>query len=181
MDSGIKIIIGIVVVILLFILIKRNRFVKLKNSVINAKSSIDVYLKQRFDLIPNLIEVVKGYSKHEESLFNSIVEARNTYLNSMSLKDAATTNTELNRLIALAESYPDLKASEQYLNLQKQLVKCENQLQAARRVYNSEVEVYNNAIMVFPSNILAKLFGYSSEKYFELTNAEEANNVEVKM
>ena len=179
--EGWKIILIIVGIILLYILIVRNKFVKLKNSIKNAKSTIDVYLKQRFDLIPNLIEVVKGYSKHEEEVFITVVEARNDYLNSMSLKDATTTNEELNKLIALAESYPDLKASEQFLHLQKQLVKMENQLQAARRVYNSEVEVYNNAIMVVPSNILAKLFGYKAEKYFELSNAEEANNVEVKL
>ena len=176
-----KIILIIVGIMLLWSLIVRNRFVKLRNSIVNAKSTIDVYLKQRFDLIPNLIEVVKAYSKHEEELFITVVEARNDYLHSMSLKDATATNEEMNKLIALAESYPELKASEQYLNLQKQLVKMENQLQAARRVYNSEVEVYNNAIMVVPSNIMAKLLGYKSEKYFELSNPEEAKNVEVKM
>ena len=181
MDTIIKIIIVIVVLFIVYIIGKRNKFVKLKNSVINAKSSIDVYLKQRFDLIPNLIEVVKTYSKYEEDLFTKIVEARNAYMNSMSLKDATTVNTELNKLIALAESYPELKASEQYLHLQKQLVKMENQLQAARRVYNSEVEVYNNAIMVFPANILAGIFGYKEEKYFELENPEEAKNIEVKL
>ena len=179
--EGWKIILIIVGIILLYILIVRNKFVKLKNSIKNAKSTIDVYLKQRFDLIPNLIEVVKGYSKHEEELFTSVVNARNEYLNSMSLKDAANTNEQMNKLIALAEGYPELKASEQYLNLQKQLVKMENQLQAARRVYNSEVEVYNNAIMVVPSNLLAKLFGYKSEKYFELDSPGEAKNIEVKL
>ena len=181
MDTGLKILIIVIVILLLYIMIKRNKFVRLKNSVINAKSSIDVYLKQRFDLIPNLIEVVKGYSKYEESTFTKIVEARNAYMNSMSLKDATTANTELNRLIALAEALPELKASEQYLNLQKQLVKMENQLQAARRVYNSEVEVYNNAIMVFPANVLAGILGYQQEKYFELENPEEAKNIEVKL
>ncbi len=179
--NGTTIILIVVAILVIYILAKRNKFVRLKNSVINSKSSIDVYLKQRFDLIPNLIEVVKGYSKHEEGTFAKIVEARNAYMDSMSLKDATNANTELNRLIALAESYPELKASEQYLNLQKQLVKCENQLQAARRVYNSEVEVYNNAIMVFPANMLASVFGYKQEKYFELENAEEAKNIEVKL
>ena len=179
--NGLTILLIVLGIILLWILAKRNKFVRLKNSIINAKSTIDVYLKQRFDLIPNLIEVVKGYSKHEEKVFVDVVNARNEYLNSLSLKDATKTNEEMNKLIALAEAMPELKASDQYLNLQKQLVKMENQLQAARRVYNSEVEVYNNAIMVFPANMLAKLFGYKQEKYFELTNQEEAKNIEVKL
>ena len=106
-------------------------------------------------------------------MFASVTASREKYLNSLSLKDASKTYAEMDKLIAVAEGYPGLKASEQYLNLQNQLVKMENQIQAARRVYNSEVEVYNNAIMVFPASILAKLFGYKAEKYFELTEEEK--------
>ena len=174
-------IVGVILLLVCYVIGVYNKLVNARNKVENQFSQVDIQLKRRADLIPNLVETVKGYAKHEEGTFTKIVEARNAYMDSMSLKDATNANTELNRLIALAESYPELKASEQYLNLQKQLVKCENQLQAARRVYNSEVEVYNNAIMVFPANMLASVFGYKQEKYFELENAEEAKNIEVKL
>lgn len=170
----------IVFVIVVIFISKKNHFVRLSNNIKNSKSSIDVYLKQRFDLIPNLVETVKGYAKYEQSLFKEIVEARNRYNETESIKDGIETNNDLNKLIALKEDYPELKANENFLDLQKQLAKMESQLQAARRVYNSEVNVYNNAVMTFPNSLFAKLYGYSAEEYFE-TKEEEKKNVEINL
>jgi len=173
--------IGIVVLVIICIFIsEKNKFVRYKNNIRNSKSSIDVYLKQRFDLIPNLVEVVKAYAKHEESLFKEVVEARNKYNQTESLRDGMITNNDLNKIVALGEDYPELKANENFLDLQKQLAKMESQLQAARRVYNSEVNTYNNAVMMVPSGWFAKLYGYKEEEYFE-AKLDEKDNVEIKL
>ncbi len=175
----IPIVIVVIIIISIFIA-EKNKFVRYSNDIRNSKSSIDVYLKQRFDLIPNLVEVVKGYAKHEESLFKEVVEARNRYNQTESIKDGVETNNDLNKIIALGEGYPELKANENFLDLQKQLAKMESQLQAARRVYNSEVNTYNNAVMTIPSGWFAKLYGYKQEEYFE-AKEEEKVNTEIKL
>ena len=180
MENGIVIGIIVIVVLIIMFIAERNKFIRLSNNIRNSKSSIDVYLKQRFDLIPNLVETVKGYAKHEEQLFKDVVEARNRYNQTESIKDGIETNNDLNRVIALKEDYPELKANENFLDLQKQLSKMESQLQAARRVYNSEVNVYNNAVMSFPSNLFAILYGYGKENYFE-AKEEEKENVEINL
>ena len=173
--------VGIVLLIIIIIFMaEKNKFIRLSNNIRNSKSSIDVYLKQRFDLIPNLVETVKGYAKHEENLFKEVVEARNKYNQTESLEDGMITNNDLNKLIALKEAYPELKANENFLDLQKQLSKMESQLQAARRVYNSEVNTYNNAVMTVPSGWFAKLYGYKEEIYFE-AKEQEKENIEIKM
>lgn len=163
-----EIIIIIVIAILLVLLIMYNGLVKKRNAVKQSRSSIDVYLTQRFDLIPNLVECVKGYAKHEENLLESITKLRTEYNVSKDLDKASLLNTQMNKLIAIVENYPDLKASENFLNLQKNLTKMEDQLQAARRLYNMDVTAYNTAIQVFPTNLIASAFNFTEEKLFEL-------------
>ena len=160
----------IVVIIVLAILSKYNSLVKMRNKVKQAESGIDVYLNQRFDLIPNLVECVKGYSKHEKDVLDGIVKLRTEYMNNkkVDLKQAEKLNNNMNQIIAVAESYPELKASEQYLNLQKILSKIESQLQAARRMYNNEVTKYNTKINTVPTNIIAKLFGFKEANLFTI-------------
>ena len=161
-------IIIIVIAILLVLLIMYNGLVKKRNAVKQSRSSIDVYLTQRFDLIPNPVECVKGYAKHEETLLESITKLRTEYNVSKDLDKASLLNTQMNKLIAIGENYPDLKASENFLNLQKNLTKMEDQLQAARRLYNMDVTAYNTAIQVFPTNLIASAFHFTEERLFEL-------------
>ena len=170
-----EIIIIIVIAILLVLLIMYNRLVKKRNAVKQSRSSIDVYLTQRFDLIPNLVECVKGYAKHEEKLLESITKLRTEYNVSKDLDKASLLNTQMNKLIAIVENYPDLKASENFLNLQKNLTKMEDQLQAARRLYNMDVTAYNTAIQVFPTNLIASAFNFTEEKLFELEPGKGEN------
>lgn len=170
-----EIIIIIVIAILLVLLIMYNGLVKKRNAVKQSRSSIDVYLTQRFDLIPNLVECVKGYAKHEEKLLKSITKLRTEYNVSKDLDKASLLNTQMNKLIAIVENYPDLKASENFLNLQKNLTKMEDQLQAARRLYNMDVTAYNTAIQVFPTNLIASAFNFTEEKLFELEPGKGEN------
>ena len=170
-----EIIIIIVIAILLVLLIMYNGLVKKRNAVKQSRSSIDVYLTQRFDLIPNLVECVKGYAKHEENLLESITKLRTEYNVSKDLDKASLLNTQMNKLIAIVENYPDLTASENFLNLQKNLTKMEDQLQAARRLYNMDVTAYNTAIQVFPTNLIASAFNFTEEKLFELEPGKGEN------
>ena len=166
----------IIAILLIIILIVYNNLVKAKNRVKQAQSGIDVYLNQRFDLIPNLVECVKAYSKYEESIFTEIAELRSTYTKqSRDIECAQNLNNKMNQLIAVAEAYPELKASEQYLNLQRTLTKLESQIQAARRIYNIEVTDYNNKINLVPSNIVASLFGFKEAKLFEIEEYKKEN------
>ena len=170
-------IILIIIAVLLVIILKLyNDLVKARNNVRQAKSGIDIYLNQRFDLIPNLVECVKGYSKHEQSIITEIADLRTSYMNqSKDIKSAENLNNKMNQLIAVAENYPELKASEQYLNLQKNLTKIESQLQAARRIYNADVTNYNNKIELVPSNIVAKMFGFKPAQLFEIEEYKKEN------
>ena len=175
------IILIIVAIVIISILTTYNNLVKLRNKVKQAESGIDVYLNERFDLIPNLVECVKAYSKHEQSIFTEIANLRTVYMEkNKDFKSAENLNNKMNELIAIAESYPDLKAGEQYLNLQKSLTKIESQLQAARRIYNNEVTNYNNKICVVPSNIVAKIFGFKEEKLFEIEDYKR-ENINIKL
>ena len=168
-----EVLIIIVIVILVIILAKYNNLVKARNKVRQAESGVDVYLNQRFDLIPNLVECVKGYSKHEKEIFTEITNLRTTYMKQpKDIKNAEKLNNKMNQIIAVAENYPELKANEQYLNLQKTLT---SQLQAARRIYNTEVTDYNNKIYTVPSNIVAKLFGFKEAKLFEIEEYKKEN------
>ena len=171
----------IIAILLITVLVLYNNLVKARNKVKQAESGIDVYLTQRFDLIPNLVECVKAYSKHEESIFTEIANLRSAYMGqSKNLENGANLNNKMNQLIAVAENYPELKASEQYLNLQKSLSKMESQLQAARRIYNNEVTKYNTKIATVPSNIIAGLFGFKEADLFTIEEYKK-ENIEINL
>lgn len=167
----------IVLLILVFVIIEFNKFVILKNKIKQSKSSIEVYLNQRFDLIPNLVECVKGYAKYEESVYSNIAKLRAEYSNqkNKNLKKASELNTQVNNLLAIGENNPNLKASEQFSALQKSIEKMESRLQAARRVYNGDVTLYNIAISTLPGNLIAMCFGFKEEELFEIEEYKKKN------
>ena len=172
----------VIIVVLLYIIFKQyNILVNLQMKVKQAKSGIDVYLQQRFDLIPNIIESVKNYMKYEQKLIESLTELRTAYNKTKDIKIGEELNNKLNTLIATAENYPDLKASELFLNLQENLVKMESQLQAARRIYNIDVTNYNIKINVVPYNIVAKMFRFKEESLFEIENYEARKNIKAEI
>lgn len=181
MGIVIGIIVGIIVLLVLIVFGQYNTLVKLKMKVKQAKSGIDVYCQQRFDLIPNLIETVKGYMKHEKEVFENITKLRTEYNNTKDIKVSQELNRQMNSIIAVAENYPDLKASEQFLNLQKNLEKIESQLQAARRIYNNDVTNYNTKISVVPYNLIANMFNFESESLFELEDENARKNIKVEL
>lgn len=140
----------------------------MKLNVKQSESAIDVYLQQRFDLIPNLVNITKGYMNYEKEMFENIVKLRMQYNENKNIKLNQELNNKLNRVIEMAENYPELRASEQFIKLQKALSKMEGQLQAARRIYNNDVTKYNTKINSIPYNIIAALFGFKEENLFEM-------------
>ncbi len=158
----------ILAILIIFVIIEYNSMVKLKKQMNNSYSVIDVYLQKRFDLIPNLVEVTKGYANYEKDILTKITEYRTSYNQNKDKDSLNKLNDEYNNLMLVIENYPDLKASEQFLKLQKSLIKVENELQAARRIYNTDTTKYNTKLNVFPSNIIAKLFGFKEGELFEL-------------
>lgn len=180
----IYIIIAIIVLIVIYALALYNSLVKLNNKVKEAFSTMDVYLKKRWDLIPNIVETVKGYAKHEKDTLKEVVELRNSIYDKMSDEEKIKTNEQLssgiNKIMALAEAYPDLKANENFKDLSKQLTKVEDDITNSRKYYNGVVRIYNNKVEMFPSNILAGLFGYKSKAMFE-ASANERENVKVEL
>ena len=171
------VILFIVLIILLSVLKMYNDFIKLKNKIKQSESGIDVYLNQRFDLIPNLVECVKSYTKYETETLDKIVELRNSYNqnNGLDLEKATELNNNINKILVVAENYPELKSSEQYLNLQKNLSKVESQLQAARRIYNNDVTNYNTKIDTVPANIIATIFGFKKADLFQIEEYKKEN------
>lgn len=170
----------VLIIVLIVMLIMYNSFVVRKNKIKQAKSSIDVYLTQRFELIPNLVECVKGYMKHEQVVMEKVAELRSNYNQTKNLKTGQELNNLCNSIIGLAERNPNLKASEQFLELQKSLSKMESQLQAARRIYNSEVTVYNTKIATVPANMIATIFRFKEEPLFEAEiGAEQKIDIEL--
>ncbi len=166
----------LILLVIAIILSKYNKMVKLQNKVKQAKSGIDVYLNERFDLIPNLVECVKAYMKHEKEVLENVTKMRTEYLKgSKDIKNAEKINNELNKILVMAENYPEINASEQFLDLQKNLAKMESQLQAARRIYNVEVTNYNTKIKTIPDNIIAKTFGFKEEDLFEIEEYKKEN------
>ena len=170
-----KILIIAVVIGFVYLLGAYNSLTRQRNRVRQAASGIDVYLTERFDLIPNLVECVKGYAKHEKDIFTTITKMRENYYQSRQLKDGEILNNEVNKVIAVSENYPELKASEQFLELQRKLSKLESQLQAARRIYNSEINIYNNSVQTFPKKLIAGLFNFKELEYFEAENEAKSN------
>lgn len=180
----IYIIIGVVVLILLYGVITYNKLVGMKNKVEESFSTMDVYLKKRWDLIPNIVETVKGYAKHEKDTLKDITELRNTSYDKMSTNDKIDANNKLtqglNKIMALAESYPELKASDNYKDLSTQLTKVEEDIANARKYYNGTVRNINDKIEMFPSNIIASILGFKSFKMFE-ANDTERENVKIEL
>lgn len=170
----------ILIVLAIFIILEYNICVRLRNKVKQAESSIDVYLNQRFDLIPNLVECVKGYKIYEERLLTKLVEKRNIYKDNPNLKEATDLNSEMLSLVGIAEGYPSIKANEQFLKLQEALTRMESQLQAARRIYNGDVTVYNTKITTFPTNIIAKIFNFREEDLFEIEEYKKELKIDLK-
>lgn len=170
------IVIGVIVLILIIYFVATyNSLVGMRNRVRDEWSQIDVELKRRADLIPNLIETVKGYAKHEKTTLDSVVEARNKMNASTTKEEEIEANNmitnALNRLFALSEAYPDLKANENFVSLQADLKDTEDKIALSRRMYNDTVLTLNNKIEMFPSNIVAKMFKFKEEVFF---NAEES-------
>ncbi len=174
------IIIGAVIAaIVLFFVSTYNGLVKLRNMVKDQWAQIDVLLKRRADLIPNLVETVKGYAKHESETLEAVINARNKAVNAKGAEEEMKANGELtgalSRLFALAESYPDLKANANFMDLQNNLKETEDKISYARQFYNDAVLKYKNKLEVFPSNIVGGMFGFKPEPFFEATEQEKAN------
>ena len=177
------IILGVLVVIGIFIAGVYNSLIGLRNRVKDQWAQIDVQLKRRFDLIPNLVETVKGYAKHESETLENVIQARNTFLSATTPEEEMKANGELtnaiSKLFALAESYPALKANTNFMSLQSELSETENKIAAARQFYNDTVLLYNNKVQMFPSNIVAGLFKFKEEVFYEVDETER-QNVSVK-
>ena len=178
------IIIAIIVLIVLYVLVVYNKLISLNNKVKEAFSTMDVYLKKRWDLIPNLVESVKGYAKHEKIALEEITELRNKTYDKMSNDEKIKANEQLtgniNKIMAIAESYPDLKASENFINLSKELSNAEDEIANSRKYYNAVVRIFNNKVQMFPSNLIARLIGYTPKAMFEASE-DERKNVNVKL
>jgi LemA protein len=179
------IVLGIIVLLLFIFIGIYNGLVGLRNQVKNAWAQIDVQLKRRYDLIPNLVETVKGYAKHEREVFENVTQARAAAQGAVSAGPAARAQAEgglsqaLGRLFAVAEAYPDLKANQNFLALQEELTSTENKISFSRQFYNDTVLRYNNQTQMFPSNIIAGMAGFKAAEFFEVTVPEEKNPVKV--
>jgi len=171
------IIIGAAVLVGLFLWGVYNSLVTLRVRVNEAWSDITVQLKRRLDLIPNLVKSVKGYAKHEKTVFEEVTKARSNVLSAQGVKDTAKAENQfegaLKSLFAVAEAYPDLKASQNFIELQRELVDTEDKIQASRRFYNGGVRDLNTKIQTFPNNLAAGMFKFESREFFELDQAEQ--------
>lgn len=178
------VIIALIVIFGFYVISTYNGLVRLRNLVQEAWSSIDVMLKKRHDLIPGLVETVKGYASHEKETLQGVIQARNSALGANSIKDKeaaeGTLNMALGKLFALAEQYPDLKANTNFLQFQTQLSDLENDVEKSRRYYNGTVRNYNTLIESFPSNVISGMFSFTKENYFELDNPSERNVPQIK-
>ena len=171
------VIIAIVVLIAAYLVSTYNSLVSLRNKVKDQWSQVDVLLKRRADLIPNLVETVKGYAGHEKETLDAVITARNKAVNASNQHDEMEANGELSqalgRLLAISEAYPDLKANTNFMDLQNNLKETEDKISFARQFYNDTVLTYQNKIEMFPSNIVASLFGFKAAEFFEATEAEK--------
>jgi LemA protein len=165
------IIVAVLVLLLLFFVLQYNGLVRLRNQVENAWSQIDVQLRRRYDLIPNLVETVKGYAAHERETLEAVVQARNAAIAAPGPAEQAQAENiltgALRQLFALSESYPDLKANQNFLALQEELTSTEDRIAYARQYYNDSVLGYNNKLQTFPSNLVASAFSFTEREYFE--------------
>lgn len=170
---------AVILILAIYVIITYNGLVSLRNRVNDQWSQIDVELKRRFDLIPNFVNTVKGYAKHESETLENVIKARNTYLSAGSKNEAMEADGELtnaiSKLFALTEAYPELKANENFLDLQRQLEETENKISYARKFYNDVALRLNNKIDMFPSNIVAKIFKFQKQEFFKAQEAEREN------
>lgn len=180
------VILGVIAVLAFVIIGMYNSLIRLKNRVDEAWSDIDVQLKRRYDLIPNLVETVKGYAGHEKETLEKVTAARTAAIAAQKKGDAkeqaAAENMlsgTLKSIFALSENYPDLKANTNFLELQRELSDTENKIQASRRFYNGNVRDFNTKLEVFPTNMIANMLGFKSREYFEIEDAKERDNVKV--
>lgn len=170
------VILGILAVLAMFLIGIYNSFASLKVKIDEAWSQIDVQLKRRTDLIPNLVETVKGYASHEQEVFENVTKARASLMEAKDVKSVGEADQMLNsaigRLLAIAEAYPELKAQDGFINLQKELSDTEDKVAYSRQFFNSVVKQYNEKLAVFPSNFVGTIFGFKVKEFFEATEAE---------
>lgn len=178
------ILIAVIAVAILWIIGVYNGLIKSRNQVDEAWSDIDVQLKRRYDLIPNLIETVKGYAQQEKEVFQKVTEARTRAMNATTPEQHGEAENmltgALKSLFAVSENYPQLKSNENFAKLQDELSDTENKIQASRRFYNGNVRDFNTKLQVFPTNIIANSLGFKDRQFFEIENAAERDNVKVK-
>ena len=171
------IIVGVVLLLVFYVIGVYNKLVNARNKVKDQFAQIDVQLKRRSDMIPNLVETVKGYAKHEENTFKEVIEARNKFTVASTPEDEMKANNELTgairQLFALSESYPELKADTSFLKLQSNLEETEDKISSARQFYNDSVLMYNNTREKFPSNIVANIFGFKEINFFKASEKEK--------
>lgn len=179
------IILAVVAILVIWLIITFNGLIRLRNQVDEGWSDIDVQLKRRHDMIPNLLEMVKGYAKHEREVFEKVTQARTM---AMSAKNPAELgqaenmlSATLKSLFAVAEAYPDLKANQNFLQLQDTYRDTEDKIQAARRFYNGVVRDFNTKLQIFPTNLVGNMLGFTAREFFAIENAEERANVQIKM
>jgi LemA protein len=181
---GFLIVLGIVVLLLVWVMSMYNGLVRLRNQVKNAWSQIDVQLKRRHDLIPNLVETAKGYMKHERETLDSVTKARTQAMQAQGVAESAKAEGQLSEALSkfmlVVENYPDLKASQNFLALQEELTTTENKVGFARQFYNDQVQQYNTRIESVPTNILANMFGFKQSEFFQIEAAAEREAPQVK-
>ncbi len=174
----------VVAIIVIWFISSYNGFVKMRNSTEEAFSSMDVFLKKRYDLIPNFVETVKGYAKHESETLEKVIAARNMAAGSKTMEDQIANEnvfqSTLKSLFAVTEAYPDLKANTNFLKLQEQLTQIESEIEKSRRFYNAVVNKYNTMTEVFPSVIVASLFSFKRKPLYEVSDATQRENVKVQ-
>lgn len=178
------IIIGLIIVLVIYAAVTYNSLIQSENMVKEAFSTMDIYLKKRWELVPNLVEVVKGYAKHEKETFGKITSLRANSYDSMTMDEKINANEQLtqglSKIMAVSENYPELKASQNFLQLSQDLTKIEDEIANSRKYYNGTVRILNNKIQMFPSNLIAGIFGFKQGSMFE-GNAEEKNSVRVEL
>lgn len=177
MGKALIVIAVVLAVIVVFVIGIYNALVRLRNQVANAWSQIDVQLKRRHDLIPNLVETAKGYMKHERETFEAITNARSQAMGATNVTDASKAEGALggalSKFMLVVENYPDLKANQNFLSLQEELTSTENKISFARQSYNDQVLFFNNKIQMFPSNVIANMFNFAKRDFFELETPAE--------
>jgi LemA protein len=184
MEIGLIVVLVILGIVVLFVIAIYNGLVTLRNRCDNAWAQVDVQLRRRYDLIPNLVETVKGYAKHERETFQKVTEARSQAINAGTIKEQGVAENmltgALKSLFAVVENYPDLKANQNFLMLQEELAGTEGKIAYARQFYNDNIMKFNLKQQVFPSNIIANMFNFKEKEYFEIEEPEARGPVEVK-